>query len=119
MRFIVLTVVAICFSFPAFAGVVNQDSVACSSKDPLDILTVLASAGDSDVLTKAEAEYLEKKECIRMSKGASVEIVDAKRVIAGDPKIRGNQPHRRVSYHIATIRLAGKAMFMHLANIDD
>lgn len=119
MRILVLMLIAICVSVPAFAGVVKQDSIACNDKELLDTLTTLAAAGTPEVLTKTENEYVENKSCVRLSKGTSVEIIDAKRVIAGDPKIRGNQPHRRVSYHLATVKADGTPWVMHLQNIDD
>lgn len=103
----------------AHAGEVKAPAMACGSKAPLDRLTMLAASGNGEALARMERRYLETKVCVRLQKGARVEIVDARRVLAGDRKIRRNEPHRRVAYVMATVKANGKTWFMHLQNVRD
>ena len=103
----------------ASAGQVTQPSIACKNKSKLDMLTILAASGQTQRLEDAEEQFLQAKECIRMARGTEVSIVDAKRVMAGDPKARTNAGERRVSYHIAMVKVDDKTWFTHLRNLKD
>lgn len=118
MRAIGLALAAITLAYPAFAGVVKESAIACAHKNELDALTVLAANGQMDVLAKTENRLVTEKKCIRLSKGAQVDIVNSKRVFAGEQKITGNAPHHRIAYHMASVTAEGKPWVMHLFIID-
>lgn len=119
MRTILSFLALLILTGSASAGQVVQPSIACKNKSKLDALTILAASGQMQRLEDAEEQFLQAKDCIRMARGTEVRIVDAKRVIAGDRKVRSNDGERRVSYHIATVKVDDKTWFTHLRNLKD